>query len=386
RLARLPAPDVRSRGGSPGAAAGRAPPREAVLRRRRDRAGLPPGLPRRLGAGRLDGPLRRRRGRPRRDVAHRERRRAPPRPPERPRAGRPLRRRRGARPARVARPGTMSVAGHLLSSTLLAPFAAALLLFALPERADRAIRLVSVLGAAVPLAASVLLLRRYDPASGGFQFVETYPLVPRLGLSWHLGVDGIAVPLVFLTAIIHGTAVFTSWTTAARAKDFYLFLALLVTGVYGVFASLDLFVFFLFYELAVLPMYVLIGVWGSSGEARPRGIFAWAYRSPGVGGQEYAGIEVTLVLLFGSALILVGVFALYVAAGSSSFSFLDLEAASFDPLTQRWVFLAFYVGFGILAGIWPLHTWSPDGHAAAPTAVSMLHAGVLMKLGAYGVV
>src|SRR5437879_3311322 len=97
-------------------------------------------------------------------------------------------------------------------------------------------------------------------------------------------------------------------------------------------------------------------------------------------------MKLTLYLLFGSAFILVGIFALYVSAGNASFSFLDAEMTAFDPALQRWVFLAFYVGFGILAGIWPLHTWSPDGHASAPTAVSMLHAGVLMKLGAYGIV
>jgi NADH-quinone oxidoreductase subunit M len=133
-------------------------------------------------------------------------------------------------------------------------------------------------------------------------------------------------------------------------------------------------------------MYLLIGIWGSTGEVRPRGIFAWAYRETGVGTKEYAAMKLTLYLLFGSAFILVGIFALYVAAGASSFSFLEMELAGFDPALQSWVFLAFYVGFGILAGIWPLHTWSPDGHASAPTAVSMLHAGVLMKLGAYGVV
>jgi NADH-quinone oxidoreductase subunit M len=133
-------------------------------------------------------------------------------------------------------------------------------------------------------------------------------------------------------------------------------------------------------------MYLLIAIWGSTGEVRPRGIFAWAYRETGVGTKEYAAMKLTLYLLFGSAFILVGIFALYVHAGTSSFSFLELETVAFDPAVQRWVFLLFYVGFGILAGIWPLHTWSPDGHASAPTAVSMLHAGVLMKLGAYGVV
>jgi len=133
-------------------------------------------------------------------------------------------------------------------------------------------------------------------------------------------------------------------------------------------------------------MYLLIGIWGSSGEIRPQGIFGWAMRRTGVGTKEYAAMKLTLYLLFGSAFILVGILALYVFAGSSSFSFLEMELTDFPPGLQSWVFLAFYVGFGILAGIWPLHTWSPDGHASAPTAVSMLHAGVLMKLGAYGVV
>src|SRR6266581_4144643 len=109
-------------------------------------------------------------------------------------------------------------------------------------------------------------------------------------------------------------------------------------------------------------------------------------RRTGVGTKEYAAMKLTLYLLFGSAFILVGILALYVVAGSSSFSFLEMELADFPPVLQSWVFLAFYVGFGILAGIWPLHTWSPDGHASAPTAVSMLHAGVLMKLGAFGVI
>src|SRR4051794_11772179 len=132
-------------------------------------------------------------------------------------------------------------------------------------------------------------------------------------------------------------------------------------------------------------MSLLIGIWGSSGEVRPQGIFGWAFKRTGVGTKEYAAMKLTLYLLLGSAFILVGILALYTAAGLHSFSFLDLRQAQFSPRLQSWVFLAFYVGFGVLAGIWPFHTWSPDGHAAAPTAVSMLHAGVLMKLGAFGV-
>lgn len=283
----------------------------------------------------------------------------------------------------------IAVGAHLLSLTLLGPLTAALVLLLLPERAGRAVRLVSLAGAIVPLSTVLLLLARYDAARGGFQFVERYPIVPRLGLSCHLGVDGIAVPLLVLTAIIHVTAVFTSWTTRERAKEFYLFLALLVTGVYGVFASLDLFVLFLFYELAVLPMYVLIGVWGSSMDVPGRGPFRSLFAKVGVGLKEYGAMKLTLYLLAGSAFILVGIFVLWVEGGrqlgAPTFDYLSLSRATFGGDLGRGLFLLFYVGFGVLAGIWPLHTWSPDGHAAAPAAGSMMHAGVLMKLGAYGV-
>ena len=231
-----------------------------------------------------------------------------------------------------------------------------------------------------------LALRQLRHRTGGFQFFEELPLVPTLGISYQLAIDGMSLVLVLLTAIIILAGVFASWTVKTRDQEFYALLLLLVTGVFGVFVSLDLFVFFLFYEIAVLPMYLLIGIWGSSGEVRPQGLFGWAFGRTGVGTKEYAAMKLTLYLLFGSAFILVGMLALYVAAGSSSFSLLALEAVDFDPALQSWVFLAFYIGFGILAAIFPFHTWSPDGHASAPTAVSMLHAGVLMKLGAYGVV
>src|SRR5215468_5497914 len=266
------------------------------------------------------------------------------------------------------------------------PFIGALLIMFTARHRPMAVRLIATVTTGISAALSVWIYVVYERENAGFQFYEKVPLVPPLGISYELGVDGISLLMVLLTSIIIFTGVFASWTVATRSQEFYALLLALVTGVYGVFVSLDLFIFFLFYELAVLPMYLLIGIWGSSGEVRPGGIFAWAYRETGVGTKEYAAMKLTLYLLFGSAFILVGIFALYVQAGAASFSFLELEAIGFDPFVQRWVFLAFYVGFGILAGIWPLHTWSPDGHASAPTAVSMLHAGVLMKLGAYGVV
>ncbi|HUF93782.1 MAG TPA: NADH-quinone oxidoreductase subunit M [Candidatus Limnocylindria bacterium] len=274
----------------------------------------------------------------------------------------------------------------VLSIITWMPLVGAVLIMFTARHNPLAVRLIALVTTAVSAVLSVFIFVAYDREAAGFQFYEKVPVVPPLGISYEVGVDGISLLMVLLTSIIIIAGVFASWTVATRSQEFYALLLALVTGVYGVFVSLDLFVFFLFYELAVLPMYLLIGIWGSSGEVRPRGIFAWAFRETGVGTKEYAAMKLTLYLLFGSAFILVGIFALYVTSGTASFSFLDLEAVTFDPTLQRWAFLAFYIGFGILAGIWPLHTWSPDGHASAPTAVSMLHAGVLMKLGAYGVV
>jgi NADH-quinone oxidoreductase subunit M len=274
----------------------------------------------------------------------------------------------------------------VLSIMTWAPFVAALIIMFFARRRPMLVRWVSLAGATVSLVASLWIYWAYDQNLAGFQFHEEIALVPSLGISYLLAVDGISVLMSVLTSIIIFSGVFASWTVKERSQEFYALLLILVTGVYGVFVSLDLFVFFLFYEIAVLPMYLLIGIWGSSGEVLPQGVFGWAMGRTGVGTKEYAAMKLTLYLLFGSAFILVGILALYVAGGSQSFSFLTFEAMQIDPTLQTWVFLAFYVGFGILAGIWPLHTWSPDGHASAPTAVSMLHAGVLMKLGAYGVV
>jgi NADH-quinone oxidoreductase subunit M len=274
----------------------------------------------------------------------------------------------------------------VLSLITAIPFVAACVLMAAGRRRPALVRGVSVAAAAATLVLSVAVYAAYDPGRGGFQFVERYPLVPAFGIAVELGVDGMSALMVLLTAVIIFAGAFASWTVRVRDQEFYALLLLLVTGVFGVFVSLDLFVFFLFYEIAVLPMYLLIGIWGSSGAVRPAGPFGWAFRETGVGSKEYAAMKLTLYLLLGSAFILVGIFVLYFAAGADSFSLVAMSDAAFDPTIQRWVFLALYVGFGILAGIWPLHTWSPDGHASAPTAVSMLHAGVLMKLGAYGVV
>ena len=274
----------------------------------------------------------------------------------------------------------------VLSLLTAAPLVGAVLIMFTARGRPAAVRGIAVATTAVSLVLSLVVYGAYRPRTPGFQFYERYELVPALGIAVELGVDGMSALLVLLTAIIIFTGVFASWTVRVRDQEFYALLLTLVTGVFGVFVSLDLFVFFLFYEIAVLPMYLLIGIWGSSGHVRPRGVFGWAFGENRVGTKEYAAMKLTLYLLLGSAFILVGILVLYFAAGRQSFSLVAMQEATFAPVVERWVFLALYVGFGVLAGIWPLHTWSPDGHASAPTAVSMLHAGVLMKLGAYGVV
>src|SRR5947209_7888279 len=307
--------------------------------------------------------------------------------PDRPAPGLRLRHRaRGHRPPRLDTLAAL-MRVPVLSIITWAPFLGAVLIMFFARHRPLLFRWLALLSTGPSFVLSLGIYWAFDRTQADvpfFQFYEELPLVPPLGINYQVGVDGMSLLMVLLTSIIIFAGVFASWTVKERSQEFYALLLVLVTGVYGVFVSLDLFVLFLFYEIAVLPMYLLIGIWGSSGEIRPQGIFGWALRRTGVGTKEYAAMKLTLYLLFGSAFILVGILALYVAAGSSTFSFLEMEGIQFDRGLQSWVFLAFYVGFGILAGIWPLHTWSPDGHASAPTAVSMLHAGVLMRLGLNG--
>ena len=273
----------------------------------------------------------------------------------------------------------------ILSLIVLAPFLAAVVLLLLPERSKYAIRVVSIAGAAVSLALSIYVAATYDMAAGGYQMHESFKLVPSLNINYSLAVDGWGVSLLLLTGIILFAGCWATWTLERRPKEFYILLLVLTAGVFGVFVSLDLFVFFLFYEIAVLPMYLLIGIWGSTKKVEPKGPLAFAMRALDVGGKEYAAMKLTLMLLIGSAFIIVGILAMYFAGGRS-FDLIGLEGVTFSRNLQLWVFPFLWLGFGSLAGVFPFHTWSPDGHAAAPTAVSMLHAGVLMKLGAFGVI
>ena len=272
-----------------------------------------------------------------------------------------------------------------LSAIVAAPFVAALVMILIPARAALAQRVVAFVGALVSLIGGIQVAFAYDMTKGGFQFAEVYPLVPTFGIDLRFAIDGWGVSLVLLTGIIIVAGVLASWTLADRQKEFLITLLVLVAGVFGVFVGQDLFVFFLFYEIAVLPMYLLIAIWGTSGDVKAAGPFAYVWRRFKVGERGYAAMKLTLMLLMGSAAILVVMFAMYRAAGQGTFDMAVLGAATYERDLQLWAFFLLWMGFGSLAGVFPFHTWSPDGHAAAPTAVSMLHAGVLMKLGAFGV-
>jgi len=261
---------------------------------------------------------------------------------------------------------TLSADIPWLSLIWLSMLVPAIIIAFIPDRYPDLMRWVGTGFAFISLVLSLLVFLAYDPVRGGFQFIEQLDWIPQLGMSYLLGVDGINLPMLLLNGIVIFTGALMSWNIEERAKEYWVWLLLLTTGVYGVFSALDLFLFFVFYELAVLPMYLLIGIWGSTR-------------------KEYGAMKLTLFLMAGSALVIIGMIGLYFGSGLRTFNMLVLAEQGFIAGDlQRFLFPALFVGFGVLAGMFPFHTWSPTGHVAAPTAVSMLHAGVLMKLGAYG--
>jgi len=253
----------------------------------------------------------------------------------------------------------------ILSFIVFTPLIAGLLILLIPRERKREVRVAALAAGIVALALSIGLYFSYDIAAGGYQFVENYPWLPALGISYHVGVDGMNTPLVLLTGVVMFTGVLISWNVDDRPQEFFFFLFLLATGVFGVFVALDLFMLIFFYEIAVFPMYLLIAIWG------------WKVT------REYAAMKLTLYLFIGSVIALIGILAMYFASGLGTFNMLALEGAGFSTTFQKIWFPFVFFGFAVLGGIFPFHNWSPDGHVAAPTAVSMFHAGVLMTLGAF---
>ncbi len=263
----------------------------------------------------------------------------------------------------------------ILSIIVFIPMVAAVIMLLIPAERRNETRAVALAAATFDLLLSAWVYVQYlVNEMTGYQFIETYKWLPQLGISLKFGVDGMSAPLVMLTGIVMFTGVLISWGVddkhhpagiQDRPREFFAFLFILASGVFGVFASLDLFMLFFFYEIAVFPMYLLIAIWG------------W------IKTREYAAMKLTLYLFIGSVISLVGALAMYFASGMNSFDMLLLEKANFSVNFQVAWFLPVFFGFAVLGGIWPFHNWSPDGHVAAPTAVSMFHAGVLMKLGAF---
>jgi NADH-quinone oxidoreductase subunit M len=254
-----------------------------------------------------------------------------------------------------------------LSALLLSCVVGFLVILFLPAERRDLIRWVSVLFSGISLLLSIYLFVAYDRGLGGVQFGEKVLFIKPLGISYFNGADGFNLPLILLTGIVHFTGVLTMWELEVRVKEFFALYFVLIAGVFGFFMSLDLFFLFVWFDVSLFPMYPLIVIWGTTR-------------------KEYGAMKLFLYLLVGSALILPVILYMVVQAGFNSFDLLNLmRSGALSPYQQRFAFLFLYLGFGILAGVWPLHTWSPSGHVAAPTSVSMVHAGVLMKLGAFGI-
>jgi len=265
----------------------------------------------------------------------------------------------------------------ILSIVTFLPALGAVLLLFFNRKNVRAIRAFSLIVAIVTFVLSLHLIAHFDSGKSDFQFLINAPWIPSVGISYHMGVDGISVFLVLLATVLTPLAVLASWSVSNRAKEYFLFMLMLETGMIGVFVSLDLFLFYLFWEVMLVPMYFLIGVWG--GERR-----------------IYAAMKFVLYTMVGGVLMLVAILALYFlhgnATGTFTFSYPEILAALtkgslvLEPRIELLLFAAFFLAFAIKVPLFPFHTWLPDAHVEAPTAGSVLLAGVLLKMGTYGLI
>ncbi len=257
---------------------------------------------------------------------------------------------------------------HPLSIILFLPAVGAIVIGLLVKEA-RTVRITAALFTFAAFALSLALFVMFD-RDGGLQFVEQAQWISSINAQYYLGVDGLSLPMVILTTFIGLVAVFVSWKINIRTKEYFVWLLLLETGILGVFCSLDLLLFFLFWEVELIPMYMLITIWGS-------------------GRKEYSAMKFVIYTLFGSAFMLAGILTLYYSTSPHTFSMVDIASGAailipVIPLAS--IFFLIFIAFAIKLPVFPLHTWLPDAHTDAPTAVSVILAGVLLKMGAYGMI
>jgi NADH-quinone oxidoreductase subunit M len=253
----------------------------------------------------------------------------------------------------------------ILSLIVFIPLVAGLAMLLMPAEKREWIRRTALAASGINLILTIVVYFSYSVAQGGYQMVERLPWLPALGISYYVGIDGLSAAMLLMAGVVVFCGVLISWNVEDRPREFFCFLMFLATSVLGVFVSLDLFLLFFFFELAVFPKYLMIVVWGS-----PKT-------------REYGGMKLTLYLFIGSVIALLGALAIYFGAGKNTFDMLVLEKAGFAVDFQRLWFPFVFLGFAILGGIFPFHSWAPDGHVAAPTAISMLLAGVEMKVGMF---
>ena len=249
---------------------------------------------------------------------------------------------------------------RMIAWTIYLTFAGAVLSLLLPRGCARWIALLTTIaGLALGM---IVFVGTPIPDLAHFTTIVRVPWVPALGMNYHLALDGVSLTMVLVTGISAVSTVLFSWDVEHRQNEFFFWLLLVVAGCYGVFLSADLFLLFVFYELVIVPKYFLIAIFGSTN-------------------KEYGAMKLTLYSFFGGMFVFVGILVAYVSGGSLDLN--QLSQFEFSPQLQSWAFPVLFLGFAVLAGIWPLHTWAPTGHAAAPTAGSMLLAGIVMKLGSY---
>ena len=259
-----------------------------------------------------------------------------------------------------------------LTTIIFIPVAGAILIAFLPNLSGRLIKRLAAVSTLVPLALSLALFFAFDKspgAAGVFQFEEKTSWIPTINAYYHLGVDGLSLPLIVLMTLLGFLVVLISWKINLRPREYFAWLLLLETSILGVFASLDLLLFFLFWEIEVIPMYFLISIWGA-------------------GRKEYSAIKYVIYTLFGSALMLAGILSLYFTTGS--LSMVDIARTGLDSFTAvipaAAIFFLLFIGFAVKLPVFPLHTWLPDAHTDAPTAGSVVLAGALIKMGGYGMI